>query len=50
MAKVEAQLIAYEGKSVAAQQALAAAEEIQRKLDEAAMADGRGLTLVLMPD
>ena len=49
--RVEAQLLEQMSKSVAAQQALVAAEEIQRRLDEYALsAGGQGLTLVLMPE
>ena len=50
-AKVEAQLLEHMGKSVAAQQALAAAADIQRRLDQVATdATTKGFTLVLLPE
>ena len=50
MAKVEAQLLEHMNKNVVAQQALAAAEDIQRRLDQVVMDAGKGLTLVLLPE
>ena len=50
--RIERQLVEQMQRSVAAQQALAAAEEIQRRLDLAAAQAGGGgpLTIVLMPE
>ena len=48
--RIEKQLLEQMQRSVAAQQALAAAEEIQQRVAAAAALPGGPLTIVLMPD